>query len=294
MKIWCFDDSHRWGEELHAVATRRGHDARLFDSLATPTDGHVFMHMHHHPNVRAAHKRMMQHFATNPDLTVVPDYRSAMLYDDKIEQLRQFSRWMPRTRLFKSPGAARRYLDEGPVFPFISKTSEGASSNNVRLIKDIDEAKTEIKRAFSDLGIKCHYGQFQHGYLYWQDFIPDNDHDIRIIAIGDHRLLLRRGNREKLPFASGSGILEPIIKLDRECEEALAFADRFFKDEHQMWCGIDVVKNKSTGKWYLLETTVGWKMSGYFDCRFFPDGRLGKEIWDVFIDQLEQGKFDHH
>jgi len=289
-RIWCFDDSHHWGRELAATAQRRAYDVHMFDSAGQPDYGYLFMHMHHHPNVRAIHKRMMQHFATKPELTCVPDYRSSVLYDDKLEQLRSFARWMPKTRVFRSPSAARRFIDEGPQFPFISKTSEGAGSHNVRLIRTVDEARREVKLAFSDLGIKCRYEQRQHGYLYWQELVEGNKYDLRIISCGKQRLILKRFNRQDVPFASGSGKFEAIKELDGETASALNYADCFFNEERQPWCGIDLVHDDK-GKWYLLETTVGWKMSGYFDCRFFPDGRNGKQFWDVFLDELEQGAF---
>jgi hypothetical protein len=57
------------------------------------------------------HKGLMQHFATNPQFHLIPDYRATMLYDDKIEQLRQLSKYMPQTRLFKFACNGARVLE---------------------------------------------------------------------------------------------------------------------------------------------------------------------------------------
>lgn len=293
IRLWCFEDSHNWGSMLHAAAEKRGHDVQMFDEPRRPDSGYVFMHMHHHPSVRLIHKRFMAVMAMNPALTLVPEYRSSVLYDDKIEQSRQLSRWMPRTYYFSTPGAARRFLDSDPAFPFMSKSSEGASSHNVRLIRNMDEARLEVRHAFSDLGIKCRYSQVQRGYLLWQEFIAGNRGDIRIIAIGRQRLVLKRGNRDDRPMASGSGKLTPITKknFDQDCEQALSVANQFFAQEGMNWCGIDMVKDQR-GRWYILECTVGWTLNGYYECQFIGDGRMGDQVWDVFLDELEAGIFD--
>lgn len=293
MKLWCYNDVRNWGIDLAKAAAARGHDAHLFDDPKEPTDGYVFFHMHHHPMVRLANKRAMALMALNPNLTLIPDYRSSVLYDDKIEQARQFSRWMPRTRVFYTPGAAYRHL-AGVTYPFISKASEGASSHNVRLVADEEQARQEIRFAFSDLGLRCRYGQTQRGYLLWQDFVPNNTGDVRIIAIGRTRLILKRQNRDDRPMASGSGKTTPVTAhdIDDELTTALHYANEFFTAEKMLWCGVDLVRDNE--RWYVLESTVGWTMSGYTDCEFFgdPQHRHGNKIWEVFLDELEDGVFE--
>lgn len=293
-RLWCYNDSHNWGQMLQAEAAKRGHDVHLFDDAREPDRGYVFMHMHHHPQVRLLHKRAMAIMAMNPELTLIPEYRSSVLYDDKIEQARQLARWMPRTQVFYTPNAAKRFLEKNPQLPFMSKSAEGASSHNVRLVRTADEARLEIKHAFSDLGIKCRYGQTQRGYLLWQDFVPGNDGDIRIIAIGKQRLVLRRGNRDDRPMASGSGKLismttESLAK-DADAQQALAVANLFFAQENMNWCGIDMVKG-AQGRWFILETTVGWTMHGYYDCEFIGTKQKGDRVWSVLLDEVDAGVF---
>lgn len=300
MKLWCFDDAHNWGSMLVAAAKERGIDARLFESPRDPDEGFVFMHMHHHPRVRLYHKRCMAIMAMNPNLTLIPEYRSSLLYDDKIEQARQLARWMPRTFLYYTPGAARRGLDaKMPEYPFVSKASQGASSHNVRFVQTPEEARAEIRAAFSDRGIKLHYSESQSGYLLWQQFIPNNAGDIRIIAIGRKRLVLRRGNRADKPFASGSGKLKPIVDLeDEEVLAALHFSNDFFTAEDFKWCGIDLVKDEK-GRWYVLEVTVGWTLHGYYECMFIDCSerqpklmdRQGFDVWQILLDEIEAGIF---
>lgn len=295
-KLWAYEDAHNWGNLLHRAAKARGYDARLFAEAREPDEGIVFVHMHHHPQVRLKHKRMMAAMQVNPALHLIPDYQSSVLYDDKLEQARVYREWMPRTRIFHTPGSSKHFLNTQPKYPFMSKTAEGAGSHNVRLINNAKDAQDEIRDAFSDIGIKCKYGQEQRGYVLWQELVPGNAGDIRIIAIGDQRLILKRANRPDKPMASGSGNTKPVTVLDAEAATALQFANRFFDAFGLKWCGIDLVMDHAAGEWRLLETTVGWTMTGYYDCNFINrDGtvtdRKGDQVWQVLLDEIERGAF---
>lgn len=301
LKVWCYDDAHNWGSLLAQAAAARGHDAHMFDDPRQPDTGFAFMHMHYHPQVRALHKRIMQVMAMNPKLTLVPDYRMSVLYDDKAEQARQLSKWLPRTQLFWTPNGARNFLEKHVRFPFVSKTQEGSSSANVRLVETLDQAKLEVRQAFSDIGIKCKYGQVQRGYLLWQDFIPDNAGDYRIVAIGSKRIMLRRDNRGDRAVSTGPGQITPIRTLTEASLAALEFAHDFFIEEGVKWGCLDVVYDKAKERHFALETTVGWTMHAYTDCAFMRwdpnagawmnDGRLGSDVWSVLVEEMEQGKF---
>ena len=301
LKVWCYDDAHNWGSLLAQAAAARGHDAHMFDDPRQPDQGYAFMHMHYHPQVRSMHKRIMQVMAMNPKLVLVPDYRMSVLYDDKAEQARQLSKWLPRTQLFWTPNGARNFLEKNAKFPFISKTQEGSSSANVRLIETLDAAKLEVRQAFSDIGIKCKYGQVQRGYLLWQDFIPDNTGDIRIVAIGNRRIMLKRDNRGEKAVSNGNGKITPIASLTEEYLAALEFAHDFFVQEDIKWGCVDVVYDRAKERHFALETTVGWTMHAYHDCAFMRwdpsagawmnDGRSGADIWNVLLDEMEQGNF---
>ena len=48
---------------------------------------------------------------------------------------------------------------------------------------------------------------FDRGYAYFQDFIPDNDSDIRVIIIGDKAFGIKRMTRNNDFRASGSGLI---------------------------------------------------------------------------------------
>lgn len=287
MKLWIWRDRSGWWEHLRKVAVARGHDVRVFSDPTHPDDGTVFARLHHHPDVRARDKAMMAHLAPNPGIVLVPNYRSSVLYDDKAEQARQLARWMPRTMTLHSMAEAERALSALGL-PLMSKCAEGAGSHNVRLIATKDQAMAEVRAVFGGAGIPCHYGQVQKGYLLWQQFLPGNDYDFRVIAIGRERLILRRGNRDDRPMASGSNREMPIAWPDKEASEVLAFADAFFAEERMPWCGIDVVRDHEASRWVVLECTVGWPL-GNMGAHNFVSGRSGKEFWQIVMDELEAG-----
>jgi len=267
MKLWAFDDVHGWGKALCAAATARGIDCRLFEDISEPDEGALFMYMHNHPAVRAHDKRFMMHFATMPGLLTIPDYRASVLYDDRLEQQRQFAKWMPRTTVLRSPRFAREYLDDHPALPIVSKSAEGSGSVNMRVLKTLDEARTEIKRAFSDLGIRLRHNQRQHGYLMWQEYIEDAS-DFRVIVIGQERVVLRK--------ATERSAQHEVATKGADADEALVFADKFAKEQRIAFGAIDLLRD-STGRWYVTEYTCAWS--------FGDDDRL----WNTLLDQLEAG-----
>jgi glutathione synthase/RimK-type ligase-like ATP-grasp enzyme len=48
----------------------------------------------------------------------------------------------------------------------------------------------------------------QKGYVYFQDFLPDNSYDTRLIVIGNRCFGIRRYNRKNDFRASGAGLLD--------------------------------------------------------------------------------------
>lgn len=286
MRLWIYRDRSRWCDALASVAIARGHDARTFADPRVPDRGAVFARIHHHPTSRLRDKAAMAHLAVNPDLHLVPGYRSAVLYDDKAEQVRQLARWMPRTEIAYSMEDAEIAVRRLGL-PLISKCAEGAGSHNVRLIETAAAAMDEARQAFG-AGIAVHYGQRQQGYVLWQQFCARNSYDYRVIAIGTERMILRRGNRDDRPMASGSNREVPIEWPDREASDVMSFADSFFAAEAMTWCGIDVVRDHASGRWVVLECTTGWPLSN-MPAHRFVSGRSGADFWSVAMEQMEAG-----
>ena len=286
MKVWCFDDANGWGQGLYLAAREAKHDPIMFDDPNIPDEGMAFYHMHHHPMVRKLHKRAMQKLSLQRDLLLIPGLRSAELFDDKVEQARHFAKWMPRTRLFFSPSVARTYIEVDNPFPFYSKAAEGTSGYNVRKVESYEAAKLEIKFAFSDRGLKARYGQKQIGYLMWQEAVPNDGYTFRVFGIGRKRLVLKRYEDDRKA--------EPVNHVNDEVAAVLAFADRFFEREGMVWGAVDIIRDNVTGRFYVLETTVGWAMESIAHCRFIDcetvTGQGTADIWKVLMVELANGR----
>jgi hypothetical protein len=275
MKLWCFDDAHYWGTSLAEAAQKRGHEVALFDTVKeVGQEGILFYHMHHHPAVRDHHKRAMAQFATIPGLKLIPSYRTSVLYDDRIEQLREFGAYMPKTVVLRSPRMAHAYLDAGPDhLPIVSKSHIGPGT---RTLATIDEARKEIKHAFSDIGIKNRYGVYHHGTLYWQQNVENTEKTFRVLIIGTQAMVeVREGQR-----------LIAIVEETEETRNVVAFARMIAMMHGIHFAGFDFIRNGSS--WYLMKIIAGWSLRRYVNARFFPDGRTGAEFWEVMVDQMEQ------
>ena len=192
-------------------------------------------------------------------------------------------------------------------FPKVFKLKSGAGSYNVHLIKTRKKALNTINKAFGKgfysinkfAAIKEALWKFQRdknmksvlrivkkgfelayksendklipkekGYIYFQDFIPNNKFDDRIIVIGDRLFCVRRHCRENDFRASGSGI----ISYDRTIfsKEAMLIAFEISNKLETQAIAIDFVyKDKNP---LIVEICFGFstdgtyeKCDGYFD-----------------------------
>lgn len=185
-------------------------------------------------------------------IKVFPDFNTSWHFDDKVSQkylLESIGAPLVPSHTFVDKGEALEWLSKSASFPLVAKLRRGAGSYNVRLIKNYKEAKKYIKAMFGR-GIKPTPGYLadgknklrvagnlkgilnrlkrapnffrmiqsgrlfpkEKGYVYFQDFIPDNDCDYRIKVVGDicwgFKRMVRKGDFR----ASGSGML--VFDLD--------------------------------------------------------------------------------
>ncbi|MBC8393200.1 MAG: hypothetical protein H8E17_11615 [Deltaproteobacteria bacterium] len=143
-------------------------------------------------------------------------------------------------------------------YPKVFKLSKGAGSRNVSLVRSKKEAAGLIHKAFSsgfkpvsgqmrdvmikfkgsetrktldllgkvrrlpatlkNIYVRNKYLGREKGYVYFQDFIPENEFDTRVTIIGNRAFGLTRGIRQDDFRASGSGLLslDP-QKIDERC-----------------------------------------------------------------------------
>jgi hypothetical protein len=278
MKLWCYDDVHRWGQNLHMAAQARKWDSAVFEEERhVPKDGALFFHMHYHPQVRTLHKNLIAQFSTIAALNVVPSYHVSVLFDDRLEQLRRYAKWMPKTWVFTSPLDARFFIESAPRLPLVSHTSSGcAVSFNTRKLDTLNAMRKEVRLAFSDIGIRCFFDQRQHGYLIWQESLIRALH-YRVAIVGRDRLAATVAGETVLPLPS--------------VEQELLDYVKSFVDASGVRFGSLGVAQTDSG-YVITDISATWPrvMHTHPTARFVGSGRQGSEVWQVILDELEAGK----
>lgn len=248
---------------------------------------------------------------------VYPDFRTAWHFDDKVGQkylLEAIGAPLVPCYVFYDKKEAFDWV-KGTSFPKVFKLRGGAGSSNVKLINSPHKAYKIIHRAFGrgfkkydpwsnlkDIWRKFRLGKahlidlfygFAHifspprfatvmsrekGYVYFQEFIPGNDHDIRVVVIDNKAFAIKRLVRENDFRASGSGQIlyekeffdENVIKL------SFMLADKLKGQS----IAFDFVYEGSAAK--LLEISYGFVPEGYDACPGY---------WDRSMNWIP-GKFD--
>ncbi len=115
-----------------------------------------------------------------------PDH--AYLYEDKsLEVYLAEVCGIPSARTYVSHDRddAMR-LVQGLRFPVVSKIVPASGSIGIELVRTPDHARRIIRQAFSMTGRKSHLVcSRQKNYVYFQDFVPNDGYDIRVIVVGN-------------------------------------------------------------------------------------------------------------
>ena len=191
-------------------------------------------------------------------ITVFPNWDTCWHYDDKVSQkylLEAIGVPLVPSYVFYDMREALEWIDK-TTFPKVFKLSGGSGSSNVRLVKNAGEAKRLVQKAFTkgfdpvdiyfkDTKLKLRkikkasillqkiknipaaykdskrnkfIRQKDCGYIYFQDFIPDNDFDTRVTIIGNRAFAFTRNTRKKDFRASGSGeIVYDLKRIRLDC-----------------------------------------------------------------------------
>jgi glutathione synthase/RimK-type ligase-like ATP-grasp enzyme len=71
-------------------------------------------------------------------------------------------------------------------YPIVSKIDPGSGSFGVGLVQDQQHARKIIEQAFSRWGRSTHWPYLrQKNYIYFQEYIPNDGYDIRVIVVGN-------------------------------------------------------------------------------------------------------------
>jgi len=244
---------------------------------------------------------------------VFPDFNTGWHFDDKVGQkyliealgIREF---VPTWVYYNKSDAMTWAMNA--TFPKVFKLRIGAGSQNVKLIRSVHEAKRMIHRAFG-VGLspydawgslKERYRKFrmgkaewkevvkgiirmalappyaqvmgrEKGYVYFQEFMPNNQFDIRIIVIDGKAFALKRFVRKNDFRASGSGS----FKYEREEFDERCVSQSF---DYTARLGAQCVAYDYVFDKYndprLIEINYGFSPPGYDNCTGYWDTEL---VW---------------
>ena len=254
---------------------------------------------------------------------VFPDFNTVWHFDDKVGQkylLEAVDAPLVPSYVFYSKDAALAWARQ-TTYPKVFKLRNGAGSDNVKLVRSFGNAKKLIKKAFGR-GFKQYdamsnlkerirkyrkgkttlwnvmkgiirifytteYAKMtgnEKGYVYFQDFIPDNDFDIRVCVVGNKAFALKRMVRENDFRASGSGFI--LYEKEHFDDDTVRTAFEISAKLKGQSIAYDFVYK--AGKPMLVEISYGFAISGYDDCVGYwePDltwheGRFNPYGWMV-------------
>lgn len=230
-----------------------------------------------------------------------PDFRTAWHFDDKLGQkylLEAIGAPLAPSWVFYDKNEALAWANE-TSFPKVFKLRGGGGAQNVKLIKTRKKARAFIRRAFrrgfpqfdSWGSLRERWGRFREGrtnvrdlleglvrlfilppfarqkgpekgYIYFQEFIPGNDHDIRVVVINDKAFAIKRLVRKNDFRASGSGHILYDRDLFDEGTIELSFA--IARKLQSQSVAFDFVYENGEPK--ILEISYGFTPWGYDDC----------------------------
>lgn len=254
-------------------------------------------------------------------INIFPDFNTNWHFDDKVAQKYLFEALdlpLVKTYVFYDKKEATLWA-KNTTFPKVFKLRRGSGSKGVMLAKTQNEALklintafgkgfktispwflfqerirkfksgneslTGILKGFVRLFIGTEYinmSNREKGYVYFQDFIPKNDFDIRVIVIGHRAFGIKRMNRKGDFRASGSGhIIYDRNQIDIKCIELAFEANKKLK----MQCAaLDFVYDEK-GKPLIVEVSFGYNPMGYRTCEGWWDEDLN---WHNEVIQPEQ------
>ncbi len=247
--------------------------------------------------------------ANNMGLKIFPDYNTSWHFDDKVAEtylLQSGGIPIPDSWMFYLYEDCANWLINKANYPLIAKLRCGSGSNNVRLLRTKEEAIKYAKKMFRG-GYKTHPSllfktksqvlsssdwktikarfkripEFLHtlsrakmfpnekGYVFFQEFIPNDGYDLKIVVVGDKLSFIGRNIRKGDYRASGGGDLFYEKKLISQDIISSAFeaSDKF----HFQCMGYDYVVDKTTGKGKIVEISYGFShvallnAGGFFD-----------------------------
>lgn len=241
---------------------------------------------------------------------VFPDFNTNWHFDNKLAQkylLEAIGAPLVKSYAFFTKKESLAWA-ETTDYPKVFKLKGGAGAQNVKLVKNGKEASGLINKSFGKgwpafdkanhfkervskysqgkegfVAIGKAFGRLivpiknikympvDRGYAYFQEFIPNNDSDTRVIVIADKAFAIKRMVRANDFRASGSGnIVYDKAAIDERCIE-IAFATSRKLDAQCL--SYDFVFDANCNP-LIVEISYGFSMEVYIPCPGYWDRQL--------------------
>jgi len=242
-------------------------------------------------------------------LKVFPDYYTSWHFDDKISEnylLEAAGSKIPNSWIFYSYEEANNWIDNLANFPIIGKLRCGSGSSNVKLVANKKEALKYSSKMFgrgrkytpnllfkassnikSARSLKTIIGRVtripdffepmnkskdfpnEKGYVYFQEFIPNEGFDLKVVVVNNKMSFIVRYVRNNDFRASGGGSLHYDKSLITK-----NIIDSSFKTSNKLkfqCMGYDYVIDSRDGVAKIIEMSYGFSHIAIIDAEGYWD-----------------------
>ena len=302
-------------------------DAYSSDIVKQVEDCDAFMWHHHHANYKdALFAKQLLYSLQIAGKKVFPDFNTGWHFDDKVGQkylLEAIGAPLVPSYVFYTKKEALDWIEK-TTFPKVFKLRGGAGASNVKLARTKNDARKLVNKAFgkgfpqfgrmtylkerykkwrngkdSFIGVcKGVYRLFvptefskmhskEKGYAYFQDFVPNNKYDIRIIVIGQSKSFgVKRMVRKDDFRASGSN--DPVYKKSEIDIRCVQIAFSLAKKLQAQSVAMDFVFDENHNP-LIVEISYGYSVPFYNGCEGYwtddmewHDGKMfDREGWMI-------------
>jgi glutathione synthase/RimK-type ligase-like ATP-grasp enzyme len=222
--------------------------------------------------------------------TTYPSTGHILLYEDKHLEAHL-------SRIYKLP-FANTYISQDKIdalqmikdlpYPVVSKIIPSSGSMGVELVHSEEQGRKIVEQVFSPTGRKTHQVSFrQKNYIYFQEYIPNDGYDIRVIIVGNqvfgyYRKVLKGDFR-----ASGMNLIEK-----RELpEKAMRLAYQVYNVIKSPKLVVDMVRGID-GNFHIIEFSPICQME--FPEQLHVNGIPGFYIFEDDAFRFEKGRYWLH
>lgn len=239
---------------------------------------------------------------------VFPSFKDAWHFDDKLAEtylLESISAPIPKSYYYYDMQSLELDI-KNLSFPIIAKLRNGSGSHNVKMIKSKEELRGYAKKMFtsglssapslmykassnikSTKSLKTFINRAkripeflrslsnakkfnkERGYVYLQEFIPNDGYDLKIVVVGDKLSFIGRNIREGEFRASGGGDL--FYDRNRVTQDVINSAFKTSDDLGFKCMGYDYVIDNITGVGKIIEISYGFSHQAVLDANGFFD-----------------------